>query len=168
MSSPSEGDPSNGNLSPDDSMTFSVGADQQGNESDISDGLDAPNSPLEQPSPSEPEASNDEAMNHADVDHHMSESEESSVADASEDGDFDMQATSPSQHGNDDEDDHEDEEDDATAGRASSSDSARAPKRKAPVEDEYIKANPELYGLRRSVCPPFARLFYALYSFGGD
>lgn len=151
MSSPSEGDPSNGNLSPDDSMTFSAGADQQGNESDISDGLDAPNSPLEQPSPSEPEAANDEAMNHADVDRHRSESEESSVADASEDGDFDMQATSPSQHGNDDEDDHEDEEDDATAGRASSSDSARAPKRKAPVEDEYIKANPELYGLRRSV-----------------
>lgn len=139
MSSPSEGDPSDGNLSLDDSMTFSAGADQQGNESDASDGLDAPNSPLEQPSPSEPEASNDEAMNYAAVDHHMSESEESSVADASEDGDFDMQATSPSQHGND-EDDHEDEEDDATAGRASSSDSARAPKRKAPVEDEYIKA----------------------------
>ncbi|PTB46818.1 uncharacterized protein TrAFT101_003740 [Trichoderma asperellum] len=153
MSSPSEGDPSNGNLSPDDSMTFSAAADQQENESDISEGLDAPNSPLEHPSPSEPEASNDEAMNHADVDHHMSESEESSVADASEDGDFDMQATSPSQHGNDDEDDHEDEEDDATAGRASSSDSARAPKRKAPVEDEYIKANPELYGLRRSSRP---------------
>lgn len=151
MSSPSEGDPSNGNLSPDDSMTFSAAADQQGNESDISEGLDAPNSPLEHPSPSEPEASNDEAMDHAVADHHLSESEESSVADASEDGDFDMQATSPSQHGNDDEDDHEDEEDDATAGRASSSDSARAPKRKAPVEDEYIKANPELYGLRRSV-----------------
>ncbi|RFU79960.1 chromo domain-containing 1 [Trichoderma arundinaceum] len=152
MSSPSEGDPSNGNLSPDDSMTFSAAADQRGNESDISEGLDAPNSPFEQPSPSDPEASNDEAPNHADVDHRMSESEESSVADASDDGDFDMQATSPSQHGNDEEDENEDE-DDVTAGRASSSDSGRAPKRKAPVEDEYMKANPELYGLRRSTRP---------------
>lgn len=152
MSSPSEGDPSNGNLSPDDSMTFSAAADLQGNESDISEGLGAPHSPSEHPSPSrsDAEASNDEAANHVDVDHHMSESEESSVADASDDGDFDMQATSPSQRGNDEEDDNEDE-DDVTAGRASSSDSARAPKRKAPVEDEYMKANPELYGLRRSV-----------------
>jgi chromodomain-helicase-DNA-binding protein 1 len=136
-------------------MTFSAAADQQGNESDISEGLDAPNSPSEHPSPSEPEASNDEATNHVVVDHRMSESEESSVADASEDGDFDMQATSPSQHGNDEEEDREEdreeEEDDVTAGRASSTDSARAPKRKAPVEDEYMKANPELYGLRRSV-----------------
>lgn len=151
MSSPSEGDPSNGNLSPDDSMTFSAVADQQGNDSDVSQGLNATNSPPDHPSPSDPEASNDEATNHADADHAMSESEESSVADASDDGDFDMQATSPSQHGNDEEDDNEDE-DDVTAGRASSSESARAAKRKAPVEDEYMKANPELYGLRRSVC----------------
>lgn len=150
MSSPSEGDPSNENLSPDDSMTFSAVADQQANESDISEGLDAPNSPSEHPSPSDAEASNDEATNHADVDHHMSESEASSVADASDDGDFDMQATSPSQQANDEEDENEDE-DDVTAGRASSSDSNRAAKRKAPVEDEYMKANPELYGLRRSV-----------------
>jgi chromodomain-helicase-DNA-binding protein 1 len=37
--------------------------------------------------------------------------------------------------------------------RSSSHDSRRPTKRKLGIEDnEYIKANPELYGLRRSVC----------------
>lgn len=41
----------------------------------------------------------------------------------------------------------------SNADRASSHDSRRPPKRKQAIEDdEFIKANPELYGLRRSVC----------------
>lgn len=70
----------------------------------------------------------------------MSESDNASEDNASDDGDFDMEESIPSQH------------DDAEEERASSIDSNRVPKRKAAVaEDEYIKANPELYGLRRSV-----------------
>lgn len=70
----------------------------------------------------------------------MQDSDGSDEDNASDDGDFDMQP-SPASH-------HEEAADD----RASSSDSNRGSKRKAPVDDEdYIKANPELYGLRRSV-----------------
>jgi chromodomain-helicase-DNA-binding protein 1 len=36
--------------------------------------------------------------------------------------------------------------------RSTSIESRRPAKRKAAVENEYIQANPELYGLRRSVC----------------
>lgn len=72
--------------------------------------------------------------------------ESSSSADennASDDADFDVDddvANPPS--------------DGAGNARSSSHDSQQAPKRKATVaagEDQYIKANPELYGLRRSV-----------------
>jgi chromodomain-helicase-DNA-binding protein 1 len=81
----------------------------------------------------------------------MSESDASADDNASDDGDFDMQQSSPSQH-----EDQEELEalDDGipTITRASSSDSSRPAKRKAKIEeDEYIMANPELYGLRRSV-----------------
>lgn len=84
----------------------------------------------------------------------MSESDASADDNASDDGDFDMQQSSPSRH--EDQDDLEVIDDVLpTPTRASSSDSSRPPKRKAKVdEDEYIKANPELYGLRRSVCLP--------------
>ncbi|KAM5380488.1 hypothetical protein ACJA88_004817 [Fusarium oxysporum] len=72
----------------------------------------------------------------------MSASEQSSEDNASDDGDFDMEESLPSQN------------EDAMEDRDSSTDSNRASKRKAPVEeDEYIKANPELYGLRRSTRP---------------
>jgi chromodomain-helicase-DNA-binding protein 1 len=72
----------------------------------------------------------------------MSESEQSTPDNADEDGDFDMQESLPSQH------------DETAEDHASSTDSNRASKRKAPMgEDDYIKANPELYGLRRSVSP---------------
>lgn len=59
----------------------------------------------------------------------------------SDDGDFDMDddvAETSNQNVRDD--------------RSSSRESRRPPKRKMGIEDdEYIKANPELYGLRRSV-----------------
>lgn len=85
----------------------------------------------------------------------MSESEASPDDNASDDADFDMQQSSPSHH-----DDHDDlevlDEGIPTPTRASSSESSRPAKRKANVEeDEFIKANPELYGLRRSVRRPY-------------
>lgn len=76
--------------------------------------------------------------------HEDIESEQPSEDDdnASDDGDFDMEdspavALSHVSHNE----------------RSSSHDSRRPQKRKLGVEeDEHIKANPELYGLRRSVC----------------
>lgn len=122
-------------------MPSTVLAQRHRSDSDVSDSHNGPaggsSSP---PSPNQP----DELANHDQQDDHaMSESEESADGDASGDADFDMDESLPSQH-----DDAE-----AEPERASSVDSNHAvTKRKAPVEeDEFIKANPELYGLRRSV-----------------
>ncbi len=63
---------------------------------------------------------------------------------ASDDADFDMEESpAPSQS------------DGLQDQRSTSNDSRRIPKRKAVAEeDDYIRENPELYGLRRSVCSP--------------
>jgi chromodomain-helicase-DNA-binding protein 1 len=58
--------------------------------------------------------------------------------DESEDADFDIDDTAPSAAAND--------------RRSTSIESRRPAKRKVAVEDEHILANPQLYGLRRSVC----------------
>lgn len=74
----------------------------------------------------------------------ITSSEESEAEDAagSEDADFDMDdspAPAPASS--------------ARIDRSTSHDSRRPSKRKLGVEeDEFIKANPELYGIRRSVC----------------
>lgn len=82
-------------------------------------------------------------MNHTNHSQDQSESDIPSPANASDDAEFDMQESLPSQH----EDVIEDVQE-----RPSSSDSNRAPKRKAAVvEDDFMRADPELYGLRRSV-----------------
>lgn len=136
MSTPTFGGPSNGHLSPDNQISMSF--DTGDNVTD-SDSPDVHDHTLDQPSPSPSDDAN-ETSNMAQDDTHMSESEPSSEDNASEDGDFDMEESLPSQN------------DDAVEDRASSTDSNRASKRKVPIEeDEYIKANPELYGLRRSV-----------------
>ncbi|EMT65255.1 Chromodomain helicase hrp3 [Fusarium odoratissimum] len=138
MSTPTLGGPSNGHLSPVDGISMSF---DTGDHATDSDSHDAPDLTLDQPSP----ASSDEANNDSNIAHdntHMSASEQSSEDNASDDGDFDMEESLPSQN------------EDAMEDRDSSTDSNRASKRKAPVEeDEYIKANPELYGLRRSTRP---------------
>jgi chromodomain-helicase-DNA-binding protein 1 len=59
----------------------------------------------------------------------------------SDDADFDMEDSSAAAATNPSRDD-----------RSSSIESRRPAKRKLVVEDEHILANPELYGLRRSVC----------------
>lgn len=69
-----------------------------------------------------------------------SESSDAEAQDQSEDADFDMEDDSPVPVMN--------------GGReesSSSTESRRPAKRKLPLEDEHILANPELYGLRRSV-----------------
>lgn len=60
----------------------------------------------------------------------------------SEDADFDMEESVADTNNHN-----------ARLDRSSSHESRRPTKRKMGIEDdEYIKANPELYGLRRSVC----------------
>ncbi|KAH8676249.1 SNF2 family domain-containing protein [Xylariales sp. PMI_506] len=61
--------------------------------------------------------------------------------DPSEDADFDMESPAASQS------------DDAQEQRSTSNDSRRSVKRKGANEEDYINANPELYGLRRSSRP---------------
>ncbi|KAF7547886.1 hypothetical protein G7046_g8864 [Stylonectria norvegica] len=138
MSTPTLGGPSNGRLSPDDG-TDSI-HDNGGHLSE-SDDSEAHQSPEHRPSPSPSDDANDISNNIANG-AHVSESNASSDDNASQDGDFDMEESLPSQN------------DDPVEEPASSSDSDRAPKRKVPVgEDEFMKANPELYGLRRSTRP---------------
>lgn len=136
MSTPTLGGPSNGHLSP--KLEISMSFDN-GDQSDDNDFPETHEAVPDQPSPSSSDDAN-EIPNIVNDDTHMSESEQSSEGNASDDADFDMEESLPSQN------------DDPVDERASSTDSNRASKRKAPVaEDEYIKANPELYGLRRSV-----------------
>jgi chromodomain-helicase-DNA-binding protein 1 len=136
MSTPPLGGPSNGHLSPEHEMGISLEIETHRSDS---------NSPEPHISPSNrsstsPSDDANDISNHIDNDVQMSESDNASEDNASDDGDFDMEESVASQH------------DDAEDMRASSTDSNRVPKRKANVaEDEYIKANPELYGLRRSV-----------------
>ena len=151
MSSPATGGPANGHLSPDDAMDSTLVTRSRQSDEALS-GAQGDSEPTRFASPlNAPNGS----TSHVRLDDNdaMSESQSSSDDNMSEDADFDMQQSSPSNH-----DMHSELEvpDDLapTPTRASSSDSVRPVKRKAHVEeDEYIKANPELYGLRRSVCP---------------
>jgi chromodomain-helicase-DNA-binding protein 1 len=100
-------------------------------------------SPTPSPAPSEI-AEEDEPNSTAveDEDDDMEQAEESSEDNASDDEDF-----------NEDVAVAEESEISEPDTRSGSHDSAPVGKRKAASrEDAYIKANPELYGLRRSVC----------------
>ncbi|KAI1817790.1 P-loop containing nucleoside triphosphate hydrolase protein [Poronia punctata] len=91
------------------------------------------------PSPANRQSSEDVEMEH-DMNDPAESSEEE--AQASDDADFDMEESPASPQS----DDHDE--------RSTSHESRRAPKRKAGVEeDDYIRENPELYGLRRSSRP---------------
>lgn len=69
-----------------------------------------------------------------------SESSAVEAQDESDDADFDMEDSPP-----------EAPTTTAREERSTSTESRRPAKRKQPAEDEHILANPELYGLRRSV-----------------
>jgi chromodomain-helicase-DNA-binding protein 1 len=70
-----------------------------------------------------------------------SESSAAEAQDESDDADFDMEDSPPPVPANP-----------SRGDRSTSTESRRPPKRKLDLEDEHILANPELYGLRRSVC----------------
>lgn len=103
-------------------------------ESDLSD---VANPIVDEPSPAH--SSNHQSEFGA-QDTDASESSAAEVQDGSEDADFDMEDSLP----------------EAALGagrdeRSTSTESRRPSKRKLPVESDHIQANPELYGLRRSV-----------------
>lgn len=137
MSTSPEPSPPNGHISPplDDSTIAYVNGDQS--DSDLSDVQAAD---IDEPSPEsvdQPDSSND-----VKAEDDSREPSEASDNDVSDDADFDMAESLASGQSNHDRDE-----------RSSSNDSRRAPKRKAgPVlDDDFIRNDPELYGLRRSV-----------------
>ncbi|RDA90361.1 hypothetical protein CP533_3365, partial [Ophiocordyceps camponoti-saundersi (nom. inval.)] len=129
MSTPTEGGSVNGHSSPEDAMKSSASPERGHSHTPLPDAHS---------SPSIAEDRNGETSSHSNEQQAMSPSNEaSSRADASDDADYEMQDGVPN--------------DDVGQARESSIDSPRPPKRKSPVvEDEFIKANPTLYGLRRS------------------
>ncbi|OAA43288.1 chromo domain-containing protein 1 [Metarhizium rileyi] len=137
MSSPVMMGPVNGHLSPDDAMNSKLDVEVDRSDTDIPDAHD---SPLDASSPSASEIHPNETPSHVDEDRAFSDDDESSAGNASEDADFDIQESVAS---------HQD--DNVERDRASSSASSRPSKRKAVVvEEDYMRENPELYGLRRS------------------
>ncbi|KAI1259787.1 P-loop containing nucleoside triphosphate hydrolase protein [Xylariaceae sp. FL1019] len=124
----------------DSSVSAQAGAapafDNRASESDLSDVNESSALPPRPRSPKSPAAleSSPDAEAEADLD---------DGARASNDGDYDMEESPAPSHS----DEHRDD-------RSSSRESQRAPKRKAVIEeDDYIRENPELYGLRRSSRP---------------
>lgn len=92
---------------------------------------------IDEPSPATSSNHQSEFGAHATDD---SDSDPADVQDASDDADFDMEDSPAPAVTNGERED-----------RSTSTDSRRPAKRKLGLEDEHIKANPELYGLRRSV-----------------
>lgn len=142
MSSSPEAGLANGDNSPLMEAPNNISFDDRASESDLSE-VNETNalqcSPSPSPSPS-PSSNQHESPRPADPE--SDGSSDNGNNNASDDADFDMEESpAPSQS-----DDHHDQ-------RSTSNDSRRVPKRKAVTEeDDYIRENPELYGLRRSVC----------------
>lgn len=137
MSTSVEGRPLNGHLSPEPEYEQDAHTEPAQSDSDLSD---AHREPVDEPSPTS--SDNDpQTSKYADGEMDMSASDDEPTPDnAFEDGEFDMEESPPSQH------------DDAVETRSSSSGSQQASKRKvSAAEDQYMRENPELYGLRRSV-----------------
>ena len=149
MSSPQDSSPVNGHLSPVPEASIAVAAPGHQSDSDLSDVQEpaaARDSSSSSPSP-QPDHLAEQVIDDLDG-QEAAESDGSSEANASDDADFDMEDDIPSPQ-TDGAADEADEVDDAGSNSRASS---PAPKRKAGVdEDEFIKANPVLYGLRRSV-----------------
>lgn len=144
MSSSPEAGLANGDNSPDAETPNQITLDDRASESDLSEVNETNalrSSPSSSPSPS---PSSNQHESHQPADPESDESSNDGDNNASDDADFDMEESpAPSQS-----DGHQDQ-------RSSSNDSRRVPKRKAVnEEDDYIRENPELYGLRRSVCLP--------------
>jgi hypothetical protein len=124
----------NGHLSP-DAGSFDDNAIAPSSESDLSEAIDPPK-------PTSPSSQGlDDSSEHEDNCRHNSLSSQDEDAIGSDDGDYEMDSPLPPaiQVTRDD--------------RSSSQESRRPAKRKAGLEiEEDILNNPELYGIRRSVC----------------
>lgn len=141
MSSPPSGSPVNGHVIKEEAFSSTAIPERHRSASDTQNGID---DSVRQPSPDQTPTATEDAPGEI-VDDIVMHQTTSSDEDASHDADYEMHATPGSNH-----DDGDDDE--VLLDRASSTDSNRASKRKAPVdEDDFIRANPELYGLRRSV-----------------
>ncbi|KAI1295842.1 CHD1-like protein [Xylaria venustula] len=133
----------------DSSSAAAIDADvlinDHGSQSDLSEVNEAiavptRNSTSPPPSPTGHESSEDAE---AELDIHDPVESSGDEAQASDDGDYDMEESAAASQSDELRDD-----------RSASHESRRAPKRKAVAEeDEYIRENPELYGLRRSSRP---------------
>lgn len=142
MSDSPESSPVNGHESPVANHISVQLLDPEPSESDLSD---APAPDVESPS-----SESQDALEQPVADDRADDFEDnptSSDEDAPNDADFDDVEAAPSPASNDE-----------NIEAAASDDSGAASKRKAGggLEDDYIRENPELYGLRRSVCrqPP--------------
>lgn len=156
MSASPESSPVNGHASPtpESSVANGVASGHQ-SESDLSDVEPNYAGAASRSDSPDPEDEDDDDDDEAPVvDDFEDEPSEPSDNDASEDADFDDVQSDADADADGDADpdvvaaDPEEPED------SESGDSRHAPKRKASVvaEDDYMRSNPELYGLRRSVC----------------
>ena len=117
-------------------------ADGNQSDSDLSDAQPARVGAAFSESPESPDALGSPDSGPEFAPDEQGEQSESSDHDAMDDGDFDGPASPRSVQSNDDASD-----------RATSPSGRAAAKRKATqvIEDDYMRENPELYGLRRSV-----------------
>ncbi|KAI1077094.1 P-loop containing nucleoside triphosphate hydrolase protein [Whalleya microplaca] len=138
MSSSPEPSPVNGHVSPSAAPDTRIILDDRVSESDLSDVNENAASPVRNGSSHDAELDQDfpDAAESSDDDNNNNNN-------ASDDADFDMEDSPVPSQSDVPQDD-----------RSTSNDSRRAPKRKvAADEDDYIRENPELYGLRRSSRP---------------
>lgn len=147
MSDSPESSPVNGHESPVANHVSVQLLDPEPSESDLSD---APAPDVESPS-----SESQDALDRTAADDRVDDFDDpssSSDEDAPNDDDFDDLVAPPSPGSND-------EHIEAVA----SDDSRSGSKRKAGVslEDDYIRENPELYGLRRSVCRLLPRIHFS-------
>lgn len=142
MSTPTEGGPVNGHLTPRDASISAASSERALSDSP---GPDTQSPPAVASSPSVAQDPTGDAFNDLHEHHDVLGSDGGSGhSDASDDVEFEMHDSviSPPDDG-------------AVPDGASSIGSPRLPKRKTPVaEEDFIQANPELYGLRRSVREP--------------
>ncbi|KAI1337451.1 P-loop containing nucleoside triphosphate hydrolase protein [Xylariaceae sp. FL0016] len=143
MSSSPEGSLANGDTSPAIGDGTRLVLDDRASESDLSEVNETaavPDSSSPSPSPIHHESDQDAE---AEPDFENAAESSNDEGNASDDADFDMEDSPAPSHS-----------DVAQDERSTSDDSRRPAKRKAPVEeDDYIRENPELYGLRRSSRP---------------
>ncbi|KAI2621231.1 P-loop containing nucleoside triphosphate hydrolase protein [Hypoxylon sp. NC1633] len=145
MSSSPEPSSVNGHVSPEGRPRARIVLDDRASESDLSDVNENAALPESSPSSSPPVRNQSFQDAEPDLDSHrgVNSSDNDDENNASDDADFDMEDSPVPSQSDVPQDD-----------RSTSNSSRRAPKRKAGGEEEdYMRENPELYGLRRSSRP---------------